>query len=188
MADDELLPRARATRRSAWPHGAGGVPALLFAANPQPMWVYDLETLCFLEVNDAAVDHFGHPRAELLAMSVEQIRQAEYHASLPASVPGHSSTARHSGIERHRIAGGALLEVEVTSQLLEWEGRAAALVVARDVTEIRRPVSRLEWRRAPLAVTGALERRGSEMVPRTGTGDGVASGTHGHETQRRRYA
>ncbi len=146
MPDDELLPRPQAARRAPWPHGTDGAPALLFAANPLPMWVYDLETLRFLEVNDAAVAHFGRPRAELLAMSVEQVRPAEHRTPPPASAPGRSGTARRSGLERHRRAGGELLEVEVTSQPLEWEGRAAALVVARDVTEIRRLQAELERR------------------------------------------
>jgi len=34
----------------------------LFVANPLPMWIYDLETLAFLEVNTAAVHHYGFNR------------------------------------------------------------------------------------------------------------------------------
>jgi PAS domain-containing protein len=41
---------------------------LLFTNNPQPMWVYDLQTLQFLEVNDAAISHYGYSRHEFLAM------------------------------------------------------------------------------------------------------------------------
>ena len=41
---------------------------LLFAANPLPMWVFDQATLRFLEVNDAAVAHYGYARDEFLAM------------------------------------------------------------------------------------------------------------------------
>ena len=35
---------------------------LLFESNPLAMWVYDLETLRFLAVNDAAVEQYGYSR------------------------------------------------------------------------------------------------------------------------------
>src|SRR5438445_2728152 len=34
----------------------------LFDANPQPVWVYDVESLDFLAVNQAAVNHYGYSR------------------------------------------------------------------------------------------------------------------------------
>src|SRR4029077_17310907 len=56
---------------------------LMFAANPHPMWVYDLETLEFLEVNAAAIARCGDPREEFLAMRIPQLQPAtepEQHA------------------------------------------------------------------------------------------------------------
>src|SRR4029077_533948 len=47
---------------------------LLFEGHPQPMWLYDLDTLAFLEVNDAAVERYGYSRAEFLAMTIKEIR------------------------------------------------------------------------------------------------------------------
>ena len=47
---------------------------LLFESNPSPMWVYDVETLAFLAVNDAAVQTYGYTREEFLAMTIEEIR------------------------------------------------------------------------------------------------------------------
>ena len=55
----------------------GGAFRLLLAANPLPMWVYDVETLRFLEVNDAAIAHYGYTRAEFLDMSIADIRPEE---------------------------------------------------------------------------------------------------------------
>ena len=40
---------------------------MLFAASPLPMWVYDAATLAFLDVNDAAVRHYGYSREQFLA-------------------------------------------------------------------------------------------------------------------------
>ena len=47
---------------------------LMFEANPYPMWVYDLDTLHFLAVNDAAVVHYGYSREEFMTMTLKDIR------------------------------------------------------------------------------------------------------------------
>ena len=47
---------------------------LLFSGNPLPMWVYDLETLYFLDVNDAAVKHYGYSRDEFSKLRITDIR------------------------------------------------------------------------------------------------------------------
>ena len=49
----------------------------LFESNPHPMWVYDVESLKFLTVNDAAVAHYGYSREEFLAMTIMDIRPVE---------------------------------------------------------------------------------------------------------------
>ena len=49
----------------------------LFAENPNPIWVYDHETLKFLEVNEAAIERYGFSRAEFLTMQITEIRVAE---------------------------------------------------------------------------------------------------------------
>src|SRR5579871_6328407 len=50
---------------------------LLFERNPQVMWVYDAQTLAFLAVNDAAVQHFGYSRAEFLMMTLRDLYPPE---------------------------------------------------------------------------------------------------------------
>src|SRR5512133_2538327 len=49
----------------------------LFASNPQPMWIYDLETLAFIEVNDAAIHQYNYTRDEFLSMTLKDIRPNE---------------------------------------------------------------------------------------------------------------
>src|SRR5262249_23037405 len=46
---------------------------LLFENNPMPMWVFDAETMAFLSVNDAAVQHYGYDRDKFLGMTLRQI-------------------------------------------------------------------------------------------------------------------
>ncbi len=111
---------------------------LLFENNPQPMWVYDLETLAFLAVNRAAVSHYGYSREEFLSMTIGDIRPKEDLSRLRANVASVSEGIDHAGLWRHRRKDGTLLEVEITSHTLDFSGRRAELVLVSDVTERRR--------------------------------------------------
>jgi two-component system, sensor histidine kinase and response regulator len=108
---------------------------LLFANNPLPMMVYDLETLKFLEVNDATVAHYGYPRAEFLTMRVPDLH-------LPEDLPGFAERMQRprpvlyeSGPWRHRLKTGTIINVQIAGHLTDWKGRKAALVIGQDITE-----------------------------------------------------
>ena len=108
----------------------------LFESNPQPMWVYDLETLRFLAVNDAAIAHYGYSRGEFLAMTIADIRPAEDVPRLLENV-AHVKDAGidAAGLWRHRLRDGTLIDVEITSHILDFQGRRAEIVLAQNVTE-----------------------------------------------------
>ncbi|RII25393.1 MAG: hypothetical protein CXR31_14470 [Geobacter sp.] len=108
---------------------------LLFESNPHPMWVYDLETLAFLAVNDAAVIHYGYSREEFFAMTIKDIRPAEDIPRLLGSITQVSPGFGKSGYWRHRKKDGMVIDVEITSHTLSFDGKAAKLVLANDVTE-----------------------------------------------------
>ncbi|HYJ04261.1 MAG TPA: response regulator [Chthoniobacterales bacterium] len=108
----------------------------LFEASPLPMWVYDLETLAFLEVNDAAISHYGYGREEFLAMTIADIRSLEEKARLLANIAKSADgDVDCAGVWKHRKNDGSMIDVEITSHLLEYLGRRAKLVLALDVTE-----------------------------------------------------
>ncbi len=116
---------------------------VLFEANPQPMWVWDAETLRFLAVNDAAIRHYGYTSEEFLGMTIKDIRPAE---DVPRLVeltshlgPGIST----SGQWRHRTKDGTVIDVEVVSHNIDFGGRNARLVLATDVTERRKAEEQL---------------------------------------------
>jgi PAS domain S-box-containing protein len=102
---------------------------LPFARNPHPMWVFDRETLAFLDVNEAAVKKYGYTRLQFLAMTIADIRP-------PEDVPELLRRARARGATtgaawRHRTSVGAVVPVAITSWELTFRGRPAELVLAR---------------------------------------------------------
>ena len=108
----------------------------LFEANPQPLWVYDLDTLGFLAVNEAACRSYGYSRDEFLSLTIKDISPLEDVAKLRQSVKA-TRGFEQAGVWRHRKKSGAVIEVELTSSDLRFSGRAARLVLAQDVTERR---------------------------------------------------
>src|SRR5205809_406125 len=47
---------------------------LLFEISPVPMWIVERTTLKFLDVNAAAVEHYGYTRDQFLGMTSLEIR------------------------------------------------------------------------------------------------------------------
>ncbi len=111
---------------------------LLFENNPQPMWVFDNETLAFLAVNDAACDHYGYSRKEFLAMTIRDIRPDEEIPKLLKSISSESPEFRRAGVWRHRKKDGTEIAVEIASHPMLFTGRPAQLILATDVTERHR--------------------------------------------------
>jgi PAS domain S-box-containing protein len=107
---------------------------LLFESSPQPMWVYDLETLRFLAVNQTAIAKYGYSRTAFLAMTLADIRPPEAIPALREAIANGPRPAGNGAVWRHRCADGSLIWVEATSHAIQYEGRAARLVVATDVT------------------------------------------------------
>ncbi len=115
----------------------------LFEANPHPMWVYDLGSLRFLAVNNAAIAHYGYCREEFLAMTIKDIRPPQDVPALLASVAKVTEGFGASIGWRHRKRDGTLIDVEVTSHVIIFSGCRAEVVLAHDVTERRQSEARL---------------------------------------------
>jgi len=110
----------------------------LFESNPNPMWVFDSETLSFLAVNAAAVRHYGYSQDEFLKMTIKDIRPAEDLPALMDDLSQETDGLDHSTQWRHCKKNGALIDVEITSHELMWFGRRAKLVLVNDITERKR--------------------------------------------------
>lgn len=110
----------------------------LFECNPNPMWVYDRETLRFLAVNEVAISNYGYSREEFLGMTIEGIRPPEDVPALRKSVRDVPGTIRRVGTWKHLRKDGGAIDAEITTHDLEFGGRPARLVLATDVTERKR--------------------------------------------------
>lgn len=123
---------------------------LLFADNPQPMWVFDFESLRFMAVNAAAVRHYGYTEAEFLAMSILDIRPPEAAAKLQRTLQQLPAEGKRSEHNQHRKKDGTCIEVDITSDYIRFAGRPARLVLANDVTERHRAEEKLREQAALL--------------------------------------
>ncbi|HMC38765.1 MAG TPA: PAS domain-containing protein, partial [Acidimicrobiales bacterium] len=141
MTEGSFAPGPSATRDGL---GSGG--GLFFDANPSAMWVHDAETLRFLAVNEAAVRQYGWSRTELLSMTVLDVLPPEDRpafleellAGPPARFAAAGPVAPVAGVptrRRHHTRDGAVLAVDVQSEVLSYADRRATLTLARDVTE-----------------------------------------------------
>ena len=110
---------------------------LLFECNPQPMWVYDNDTLEIFEVNEAAVERYGYSREEFLSKRLEDIRPPEDIPALQESLAAAGRRDR-SGPWRHIRKDGSVIEVEIASHEVSLSGRQGRLVMAIDVTDRER--------------------------------------------------
>ncbi|HEV2424390.1 MAG TPA: PAS domain S-box protein, partial [Terriglobia bacterium] len=111
---------------------------LLFSDNPLPMWVYDVRNLRFLEVNTAAVAHYGYSRDEFLGMRIADIRPEDDLPLLDHSLHMERPDLEESGPWRHRLRDGRIIDVQIISHPMMWHGVSAVLVVAQDVTDRKR--------------------------------------------------
>ncbi|MCA1565108.1 MAG: PAS domain S-box protein [Acidobacteria bacterium] len=108
---------------------------VLFESNPNPMWVYDADTYAYLAVNTAAVRHYGYTREEFLAMSILDVRPPESVPAVLENIASLPTPHREAGEWEHRKKDGTRIFVEISSQLIDFGGRAARLVLINDVTE-----------------------------------------------------
>lgn len=112
---------------------------MLFDANPYPMWLYDLSSLKFLAVNDAAVEVYGYSREEFLGMSIFDIRSPDEAARLASHLGRLKSqqavAASRRGVWRHVRKSGESFDADVISTPMPMADASARLVIARDVTQ-----------------------------------------------------
>ncbi|HEX6334829.1 MAG TPA: PAS domain S-box protein [Flavisolibacter sp.] len=108
----------------------------LFQANPMPMWIFDAETLQFLEVNKMAIDHYGYSAEEFSQMTILDIRPKKEVARFKKYFAGYreASETPVRGVWTHLKKDGEKMFVEIITHPISYNGREAILVLSKDVT------------------------------------------------------
>jgi PAS domain S-box-containing protein len=106
----------------------------LFDGNPYPVYVFDRNSMAILEVNDAAAAYYGYPRDELLTLNITDLALAEDVAALTVAV-GAAVTVERWGPLRQVKKDGTVVEVNMTSHALTFDGRDARCMAIEDITE-----------------------------------------------------
>jgi len=108
----------------------------LFQSNPVPMWIYDVETLRFLAVNDRALKKYGYSAEEFDRMSITDLRPASEIEKLLAHLARVDQARADAGFWTHTDATGREFPVSIRTHGLEWQGRPARLVMIEEVARV----------------------------------------------------
>lgn len=108
---------------------------LLFFSNPSPMWLYDLETLKFLDVNEVAIKNYGYSREEFLSMTIKDIRPDEDIPKLLDNIKNAQYGVEYSTDWRHKRKDGTIIYVDIRSNAIEYQGRKSKFVTAIDISK-----------------------------------------------------
>ena len=99
------------------------------------MWIYDVESLNFLLVNQAAVKGYGYSVTEFESMTIFDLDLSDQVDRFIESFHTLEVGFVNGGIWTHTNKGGEQKLVEVTVTACESNGRPARMVMALDVTQ-----------------------------------------------------
>lgn len=118
----------------------------LFNFSPLPLWVAEPDTFTFLDVNEAAVKHYGYSREEFLAMTLQDIRPAEDIKLFEevAAQNRSSGSTFFQGVFRHKKKNGEIIQVQIQRNFINFNNQKAELVLAEDITERMEYLSAIE--------------------------------------------
>ena len=123
----------------------------IFENSPMPMWIFELNTYKFLDVNDTAIKEYGYSKEEFLSMTLKDIRPAdEIDLFLNnTELINTNKEIYHCKIWKHQKKNGEIIDVEITNHPIKYKGFEAKLVLANNVTkrvEIERKIESNEKR------------------------------------------
>ena len=109
----------------------------LFQHSPQPMWVYEVDTLKFVDVNEAAIKCYGYSREEFLSANTSMIKLAEdMHRYLQVMESANQEKSMvFQGVFRHQNKDGEVLHMDIRSNPIKVNDKETYLVLASDITD-----------------------------------------------------
>lgn len=108
----------------------------LFASHPDPMWIFDLETLAFLDVNQAALSDYGYSREQFLRMTLADVRPEEDVPLMLGTIAESKGRATQPALWRHKRRDGTVFDVEVRTHPITFNGRKAKVATLHNVSAL----------------------------------------------------
>ncbi|MBK8396815.1 MAG: PAS domain S-box protein [Leptospiraceae bacterium] len=117
----------------------------LFHFSPIPMWVYEMETYRFLDVNEAAIRHYGFTQEEFLSMSINELFLEKYNPEPNNTLnPNTYDTLFYKGEFKHKKKNGAIIQVEIQSNNIIFNDKRSEIVLAIDITKKKEEEQKLK--------------------------------------------
>lgn len=107
----------------------------LFEKSPMPVWLYNIDSLRILDVNEAAIEHYGYTKEEFLTMKISDLRKAAEIEKFASYISERKPGLQHTGTWKHLKKDGTEIDVEISSHDFETEGNQSRIVLINDVTE-----------------------------------------------------
>jgi PAS domain S-box-containing protein len=109
---------------------------LLFQKSPQPMWIYNPENLKIIEVNNAAVKHYGYQRKEFYEMTLMDIRpEADIERVEKIIIEDQNHQLSEAAEFRHIKKSGEIIDVRISGAAIDYFGKIYRLVLVNDITK-----------------------------------------------------
>lgn len=108
----------------------------LFHLSPQPMWVYNENSLEFLDVNKAAIEKYGYSTEEFLKLKLNEI-QNSFSGRLNSVIQKTKGREKKflQNLSQHKIKSGKLIKVEIKNTRINYQGKTAILSNVTDISE-----------------------------------------------------
>lgn len=112
----------------------------LFHLSPQSMWVYNPDNYQFLDVNLAAIDHYGYTKEEFQTMLVTDIECDSFDKDLISN----EIFVNYKEVYRHRKKNGEIIYVSIQSNTIPYKEKEAKVVLVNDITESLKHLKAIE--------------------------------------------
>ncbi len=109
----------------------------LFQLSPQPMWILDIDSLSFIQVNNSAISQYGYSESEFLKLQLPDILYNEYDFSDKINKDKHfiNNPNIYKGRFKHKKKSKEAIEVDIYSTLIIINNKKCESAIAIDVTD-----------------------------------------------------
>lgn len=118
----------------------------IFHLSPLPMWIIDVESYKFIDVNSAALEQYGYTEEEFLNMDVGNLRPENDREKVFELVQKNKDLDgfENVGVWTHIRKNSEFVKVDIRSKGIIYKDRKARLILASDVTERMKHLEALE--------------------------------------------